>query len=727
MEVLKHDKIQGCLINQTFFDLSYNNEKLNVIAQLDENPIKKLEDIFNSFITLDNSDTGYYQLRNLFMLAKLHDENAIINLILNAINKKISIINDSIVDENNQTIQVSLGMYIQIWKSYKNFCNNIYVLIRNYQQHLVDRKVVIDKMKFDILSVMQMCMFYISVIDNPKNNILNNMDQDLSDIDKRNIDQLIEYVDSIRVFMLMRDFAEIETSKLSDIIKLIINKTMVVNTMCNYMHQLLKNLSNKSLVDDDDYETVMADNSEKKTMKQIYKIATILSTYADKKMIIVCYTKFMQSRILDLKYDNLELEIELIRRMSRTLGKDDSQRLINAITDMMNNKNTNSVIQSANIAVKQEKYMSIPNISTQKISPIILTKNNWKIYNMSELEPIYPLEIECYLEIISKCYANIYDNAYAINWQPTLGSARFTANLGGYPIEITCNMLQAILLCYFNSNTDTDVTIERFSKDVLISMDLATKIFESLLDANLLICYNTNENDEQIYIVNKRNYTGDLHIDTRKNFVEAFEETDPEDKSLSNNCVMKASAFKKNSSDIDSDDSDSVDSTDYVKKAMPKKASNPKTNQNKLPVKSTVKSIMGGKGQALIQKATPVKKVVPIKKAIVQPVPKKVAVQAKPAILSESSDSEDSDDSESEEHKPTKKVVQPKRLDQSGESDQSSDSEVETPKQLFKQLVKLIDSSDSEVETPKQSAKQPVKQPVKPEYDSEYTDDSDDY
>ena len=540
MDLLGNPAISQQLASRPYFDLQSNNDRLNVIYSLYDEPVQKLKESFNKIISDEKSNNGYYELQNLFTQAEMVQPDIVINLIVDSINNKIAIIKEAIFDENNKLDDIDLSMYIQIWKTYKDFSMKLYDLIKNYQNYLVDKKIKSGKVSHDILSIMQICMFYSSIIENPASNILSKISDDMTDIDKNNIEQLIDYIDSIRAFMVMKEFTTVDREKLTNIIKNIMNKTSIINIMCAYMHALLRNLTNKqAVIDESEYDTVVANDAEKKTIRKIYKISTILATYAEKNKLIICYGKFMQTRIIDLSYDNLELEIEIIRRLSGLLGKEDSQKLIDTVADIINSKNANQAIQSADIKVKSDEYKKLTGIYSKLINSIVLTRNIWKIYNISDMEPLYPLELKCYFDIINKCYASIYNNQYVVNWQPTLGSARFEAQLGQRKVDINCNILQSMAFTYLNEHTETTAT--SFATDTLINPELATKIFESLFEANLVIYQSVDKSGNPIYVVNIENYTGDSKIDIRRTFIETFEieETKESTKSSTNDVDQK--------------------------------------------------------------------------------------------------------------------------------------------------------------------------------------------
>lgn len=517
MELLSHVNIKNKLSERSFFDLKINNQRLNSIIILDENPIEKLKELFDKIVTDEKIQINRYMLHNLLSIAETIDSNIVINIIISAINKKNNSIKETISNEDGELDNINLGMYIQIWKSYKQFSDNIYKIVKNYQNHMVDKDIKIGKIPHDIIGIMQISMFYNSIVADSKNDILSIVSNDLKEINKNNVDQLIEYLDSIRMFMIMSDFITVDKVKLVTIIKTIMNKNNVVNIMCAKLHELLLNLDNSQ--SSSEYKTENITDIETKTIKKIYKLVTLFATYVEKKKLLLFYSKFMQIRIINLKYSNYEMEIELVRRLSSNIGKEDCQKLIDTLSDMINCINANKIIQSANIKVKSNEYKHLGEIKTKSLTPIVLNKNIWKIYNTGKLSPNYPTEMNCYLDIISKSYLAIYDQKYVIDWHPTLGSAQFEAILGSRKVNITCNIMQAMALMCFNKKNN--MTINDFVKDTMINHELSEKIFESLSEANIIILslHDTNENT---YVINTHNYHGDTLLDIRKMFIETF-------------------------------------------------------------------------------------------------------------------------------------------------------------------------------------------------------------
>jgi hypothetical protein len=228
-----------------------------------------------------------------------------------------------------------------------------------------------------------------------------------------------------------------------------------------------------------------------------------LAQYATKDILIVCFRKFLQSRIVRDGYNFFELEIEIVRRMSNKFGTYDSQNIINGIHDIINSKTMNETLHSSLVNIVSDRYKQLSQIDMAILSPIILTRKNI----------LYPLEMECYMNIIDKMYKNT-DNT-SINWCPLMGYATLEACIGKNKIVITCNILQAIALIYINDNPQ--LSYSKFSTDTLINDKLTRKILGSLLEANLII-----STDDDAFIVNHVNYTGDIKINIQGIFIDMF-------------------------------------------------------------------------------------------------------------------------------------------------------------------------------------------------------------
>src|SRR3984885_11540155 len=465
MELLKNQHIQEKLNKRTHFDLINNNSRLGIIVNLETNPIAKLKEIMKLIIMDEDKKMNHYIVQSLFIEAQMINPNIIIELIIETILAKVNIICEAIERSN-----IDLASWNQIWADFRTFTNKLEFLMKNYLNLFTERNVIIGKFKCDILSTIQLCIFYQKIIEKYSLNGIDIFSKISSDIRGINI----QNINKIKKFFLI----------------------------------------NNNIFTIDDDSSVL--NVDKKSLKNIYGSISILSGYGDRENIVIYHRKFMQVRIMNFNYDNFEVEIEIIRKLSSKIGSE-SQQMINMINDIYESRNISNIVQKSNANIITEKYKVINDVRPQILNPIIINKQYWCINNLVNMDITYPLELEFYHNLFAKCYEQLYKNKYIINWQPTLGFAKFDVCLGSRDIEITCNILQAIALCYLNDHSSINPI--NFSLEIGISEILAEKILESLFEANLLLKHN------DLFIVNINNYTGNTIIDIRKLFVDTFAET----------------------------------------------------------------------------------------------------------------------------------------------------------------------------------------------------------
>lgn len=505
MNITEHKQVLEKFKSRTCCNFYLNNERLGVIVPvLLEN---KLEDHYNDILKYSDTTIGFYELRAISNEIEMKDPEKIVNIIIDTISKKLDLLYESI---NVESSPINIDVYTQIWTEYKNFSEKLYLMIKNHQYFMVEKNIKIGKITHDILGIIQLCMFYDKIIS--KSNILTDISSEIININKKNVEHLIGYIDSVRSFMLMKEFTKVDFDKLFKIIKNIMEETNIVNICCLYVDNLLKQIKNNFNAKDP--QTVEAGQHEKDTIKKIYKIISILATYSNKQKLMICHQKFLQARIVNLSYNNLELEIEIIRRMSGALGSDNSQTLIDIVIDIINTKEINKAIQKAEIKQKSDLYKGLE-INPSIIDSIIINKRIWNISNISDMNINYPPEIQCYLDTITKSYGTIHDNKYSINWQPVTSSIKVETAFGSKKVAIKCNMLQCTLLIYLGKHSQT--TVEQFSDDTGIFKELASKIFESMIETDLIEL----SPDHKYYKINTK-YAGSLNIDTRKNFIDIF-------------------------------------------------------------------------------------------------------------------------------------------------------------------------------------------------------------
>lgn len=523
MEILDYPVIKKRLESISPVVLYQNNKRLNVIICLDDNPEKELSNVLNKLIEDVSLEDGYYSLRRIFQYLFARDPKIIVHKIISTINTKLMSIHETITGTDGEIEDINLCMYLQIYKSYKDFCDKMYVLIKCFQEYLTKRNVRIGIRKnFDILSIIQNSMFYDVVIGNKEKNILEMVTTNLGKIDTRNIAKLIDYIESIKKLLLVKDFIKTKNHDLDVIIKNIMNRQDVMDMMCKYIDKLLKVLNDMENFQHigNEMEPLSIKSIEDEIACNILRIADIIFRYSN-NLTYQYYIKYMQPRIVSNNYKNLEFEIGIITKYYRIIGEKSSKRLLNIIHDVFRNVKMIKQLKTIIPSIILNKHLNFSSNIVPDIKPIILTKNVWEICNISEINPNYPSEIGLLLEIIKGAYEEMHQQKYTIQWQPTMGYARFSAKLGNREIKIGCNILQAIALCYLNNKTTT--TYIEFSNDTRISKKISKKIFQSLFEENIICALNSEPvSNIYIYKVNTENYTGENEIEIHNTFLNTF-------------------------------------------------------------------------------------------------------------------------------------------------------------------------------------------------------------
>ena len=511
MELLQNPLLETIIKSDPTFSLHKSNQKFDIIKYRNDVSISSLETIFDNIRKNKKIENSYYFLRQLCINAGTND---LLKIIIKITETKIMNIKEAIKLSN-----VNIITYNQIWTDYVEFNKQIYKIMKVYREHLVTKNISAGKMSFSILEIIQLCIFYKTVLKDSEKKFLALDESQLCDLDQKNIDQLIDYISSLRIFIQMQNFTNVNIDIIMGMIRDIMSHTHIINVLCLYVHRILNDLNMETYPNKFVNKTVNLSQIQHTLRNKLYKIISILSMYADPNKLFICYRKFMQARITDLTYTKLDTEIQLIRRLSGLVGRINSQKLMDSISDIIYSRSFAKNLRNSEIKTVSNTYLQLGILPPNNIfNPVILTKNNWQISNISDIEPTYPLRIKYCLDIISKLFSITNENKYYVQWQPTLGSAKFIARLGSREINITCNFLQAVALEYLNENSRTNIDIKKFSSDTCINEKLSDKIIESLLNANLI--HQLHKDD--YFFINFNNYTGDSDIDIRQDFIDTF-------------------------------------------------------------------------------------------------------------------------------------------------------------------------------------------------------------
>nr|AEX62696.1 uncharacterized cullin-like protein [Moumouvirus Monve] len=517
--------------NGSLFDLKINNSTYSIILFSNEDIETEMNQVFYKLLENDQLELNYYVLQKFFSQLSYNDTDGVIKCIIKAVENKISLIKEAIKDNDER---IDLGIYTQLWNSYREYFKKIYLLVNNYQRYLLNKNIKVKNFQMNLLSIIEISMFYNGIISG-KNDFFQQISKNIHNIDKANIDQLVNYVDSIKLFSYVKDYLDNQTDIL-DSINEIINKPKVINILCFYLDKLLKSTVNKEkLLLKEDYCTINPKKIKNKIIRSINKIVNILSYHSEREILFLHYNKYFKTRIFDSQYNNNKLEIQIIKKLSICLGKDYSQKLINTIQSIDASNAHNKNIHNAIIKVVHGEY-NVAEPDPKILNPVVIHKKYWDMPNILQMDINYPTEITFCFQIISKYYDNYYQNYHNnnniyINWQPTLGIVEYKANLNNKEVTITCNLLQAILFSYLNEYEC--LTITDFSKKSNIPEKLSKKIFQSLFEDNIIII-KTNSNEVDTYVVNNKNYTGNHNIQSWKTFIEIFEKEKVDNSEIDN-------------------------------------------------------------------------------------------------------------------------------------------------------------------------------------------------
>lgn len=494
MDIVENKLIKDKLINEQskYFKCPENIKSMVCINPINNTSetLSKLYENIDKIIQGNDSNINYYLMQKLFIDLEYISNNSSMYIFLKYIVNKIKTLSAVIKNENNN---ISLESYDQLWVDYRILCSKLFEIIKVYQKYLSENNICIKKSSQNIISIFQTSIFYDYIFKEVFDNLLvQNFDQ----IENfYQVDQLINYVDSFRMFSIMAPFvkkdnetnSKIDENKIILLIKKIINKNDVINLMCKYVDTLIKS-----------YEGTEHN-------RKIYKIMTILNCYSDPQVMLECYRKYFQSRIISVNKINVVLEKNILNKILKVPIKIHIYKLLNTMNDVETSKKYYETFM--NDKIKNKIY-----------KPLLLNYKNWNILNKTKIEPIYPKQMQKYFDHMNEIYDKISNSKKKIIWKSTMGTAKFNFKIGNNNIEVHCNMLQTILIFYLNEHSE--VSLDKFSLDVQLNSELCIFIIRSLYESNLIIEKTKNGN---IYVINKNNYTGDKYIDLHHVFISLFD------------------------------------------------------------------------------------------------------------------------------------------------------------------------------------------------------------
>lgn len=416
----------------------------------------KFKDIIVKISKNEPINNNYYEIKHICNDLKI---NQLCNTIWEINDVLLNIIKTIVNDLQNT---ISINIYLQLFREYNQFHKKIFFtfdkFIPQLKYHLFKKNIY--SFNFTTLYSKSDGVYMYD-------NLINKFN------DKIPIDIIIEFINNMELFSIYHN-------KMNKIV----NTEGIINNICKYIHNTLTTLKYKCL-ENPNHTNIYPEKIKDNILKKLYKFIDIIVKYANKKELINHYQKYLQVRLLNLTYDNLDVELIIINKFK-------------FCTELINMKNLIS---------------NIHNIKNNNIcKPILINKQNLKHVNIPYYFNVnFPDEISQCLNTIEKQYCN--NN---IKWIPTWGTMVLNASFRKQ-ITITCYLLQGIILIYMNKYSS--ISESTLSKLTNINASLISKVTDSLVDSGLL-AYDKKPN----YVINKDRYFGAQKIDIRKSFIEAFEE-----------------------------------------------------------------------------------------------------------------------------------------------------------------------------------------------------------
>ena len=505
------------------FDLIKQNHFLGVIKF----PVAYHADDFNKLIdkivAKESLIHNYYEIQCMLNQIVSTDRFYVVNKISNALSTILKAANNSLKKSSKGSVTIS--EFNQIYKYYHDIGEEFYRLLSVYQKNLVKLYSLPGGRITNILDTMEKTTFFNDFIKISDTDIIQ-IENNITHIDYHNVEQLIYFIQSINHCIPTNSDGRNSSGhiqKITENIKKILNNIKTVDCLNAYFHNIMTSKNNtKTLVNTiDEYSTINVAKIVKNLNKKKYSLLNIFMRYCNKTILYLCYTKYLKIRILNSNYGNLELEISNVNALSNTFGKINAQKLLDMISNILNSRKITEIIHASTITIKTDQYNNLQfasSIVASVVKPIILDNSIWNI-QCSNIDLIFPPELNAYLDIVSKTHDIYTRNQRIIRWQGLLGTATFSAILGNNKVVIECNTLQAIALSHLNSNNK--ISINKFAISSRMGIKLAEKVINSLFETNLII---SNAN-EKSYIINT-NYTGDDIVDLVKAFRDSFIESD---------------------------------------------------------------------------------------------------------------------------------------------------------------------------------------------------------
>lgn len=326
--------------------------------------------------------------------------------------------------------------------------------------------------------------------------------QDLRDVTADNFHEMMSFLHHIQRIMEIAKILKLGTDfkPYQKVMNDHINCVNTAELLTQKMHA--KICHNLNLIDAGELHAAQYQTSQ--DLDEIWQLFKIINANYCR----VCYQKYLQSRLVTRRYNLAQFTYEMwVLSQFKSKCHNDVQNLEGMIQDVIQSSSIGHALSTVIVTGAETE------IDVSVLQPLIIHQGEWKIFSSwpDDLDLRLPAPLEMCQKIMTRYLDTAYQQEFAVEWHPFLGSAQFHFDCHHQTIELTCNMLQAILLCYINTHNEFDT--DEFACEVNLHPDLAHHVVLSVFDANLI----TLNSEGLAYVVNW-NYSGDTQLDLTTRF-----------------------------------------------------------------------------------------------------------------------------------------------------------------------------------------------------------------
>lgn len=572
LKILRQNETIGSFLKKGHtFSLQKCNEKLGTIhtLQFESNTSnqylsKLLESILSNDFNMTN--VSYYEIMEELKDIK-NDSGLMLELLDPIVSNKLQLISESIKNIDKYTLSV----YNQIVEEFNDFQRKIVTVMSSHCPQLV-KKVIPNGNDFmiNILSLYLWGSFYDKIINQNKKmieSIIDNLCQNEHNITIDNINQIFSFANNLRMFLSFKNYATfIDQNYVIPLIKKIVSNHHTLNIINMSVHNDILSIYNISFhgrLNVDKFSTEELEKKQKDLMIQIYKNISLINIYGMTDFTHVIYSKFMQQRLADIKYCIVELEVELVSRLTKC-DKNKITDMVNIVGDVAISRTISNTIHNINIGSKSEEFKNVQ-ISNTAINCLLLKEEKWNSLKHPDLILTLSPELEYCKRIVDTIFDKMHKSKdEVIVLRPTMGRVEMEATFKKKKVFIKCTVLQALVLTFFNKNPDNAISIPSFCSDTNMPYELAEKVFESIQIENII----KPIEGTTIFALNHNAYFKSSRINLIKSFVDAFDtnkEYDPSEDFVTGSDRIKkmfATIKKNNGEDFYEEESDGSDGSD---------------------------------------------------------------------------------------------------------------------------------------------------------------------